>query len=338
MGPYALRSVNAYFKLWDEGVQDSFEENLSQAPVNEIPNMDLSICQCWTTPGGCGGVVGSACQPGFRYSTHSCNPQGSACDGAPTSACTQDSTCCAPIAESCGNNPLPLGPGGTYTVPNNDTSPPCYLGQRLWASTCSPNTSTPTCSATVTTNCIPASYCQQDSTCPGPTCTGSLPVGALFCTSNGAAPATDLLDRSYPIVEAPGGVCPSSHTSPGTYCYYYFTCPTGTKPDGQGNCEYEVAPAPTVTTLGATCPTAYPSICSCSQSPTPGNPAYTSTTVTCSTSFCSANSNPFTSVCSQDVSGGTSCSPQGTGCANGSPCGCGNPGTPNTWCSLIYTY
>jgi len=24
MGPYALRSVNAYFKLWDDSVQDSF--------------------------------------------------------------------------------------------------------------------------------------------------------------------------------------------------------------------------------------------------------------------------------------------------------------------------
>jgi Flp pilus assembly pilin Flp len=36
MGPYVLRSVNAHFKLWDDGVQDSFTENITQAPVHPM--------------------------------------------------------------------------------------------------------------------------------------------------------------------------------------------------------------------------------------------------------------------------------------------------------------
>jgi hypothetical protein len=339
MGPYALRSVNAYFKLWDEGVQDSFEENLSQAPVNVIPDMNAT-CQCWTTPGGCGGISGASCQAGYRSWAHSCNPQGSACDGGASSGCSFDTTCCDPIAQSCGSAPLPLGPGNTYAVPSNTTSPPCYYGQRIWISPCSISSTYPACSASITTNCIPTSYCVADAAnCPAPKCTGNLPSGALYCTTNGAAPAAGLLDKNYPVTQAPGGTCPSTHTSPGTYCYYYFLCPSGSTVDASGNCAYEVAPAP----VNGACPTGLPSNCSCPPpSPTSGYPGYTTTTVTCGPNYwCNTSSSSFSSVCSLGEVG-TSCSPQGgTGCANGTDCGCGNPGNPGnsgtpTLCALIY--
>ena len=45
MGPYVLRSVNAHFKLWDESVQDSSTENLTQAPASDVPKINTN-CTC----------------------------------------------------------------------------------------------------------------------------------------------------------------------------------------------------------------------------------------------------------------------------------------------------
>jgi len=42
MGPYVLRSVNGHFKLWDQGVHDSFTEGLVQAPPFSL----ITNCTC----------------------------------------------------------------------------------------------------------------------------------------------------------------------------------------------------------------------------------------------------------------------------------------------------
>src|SRR5476651_1166286 len=59
MGPYVLRSVNAHFKIWDTGVQATFKEHITQAPVNDVPNIPTN-CLCAnapeTGPAGCGGT------------------------------------------------------------------------------------------------------------------------------------------------------------------------------------------------------------------------------------------------------------------------------------------
>jgi len=232
MGPYALRSVNAYFKLWDDSVQDSFEENLSQAPVNVIPDIDVN-CQCTTqTDGVCGGLPGSGCQPGFRGWTHTCIPQGSQCDGAPPSGCNFDPTCCQQMPAGCGSVALTQETNGCTNPPPAANN--CYYGQILMASPCHTSPATPacpidptTCPPAAQTNCIPAPYCQADSTCPMPTCQGTLYPNATFCPG-----AQTGLNQNTPITYVASlANCPSSSASPAPceaycnsgYCLQYGT-------------------------------------------------------------------------------------------------------------------
>ena len=338
MGPYALRSVNGYFKLWDDSVQDSFEENLSQAPVSVIPDINLT-CNCTTqTDGVCGGLPGSSCQPGYRGSTSICTPQGCGGEG---STCTLDPTCCGQTPRGCGGVALPQGTNGTYSVPDCTNPPPasndCYYGQILMASLCPISTSIPACPNNSTacppaspTNCIPNPYCQANNTCPLPTCTGSLPTGTIYCSTHTTTPPAAGLSQNYQIAPATNG-CPSnSSTVPN--CQY--TCDNGTNPDASGNCAYKVAPAP----IGAACPP-IPLSCSCTSSGWSENVV---TTVNCSTgtwanpqNWC--GSSLITKACSI-AELGFGCSPQGPGCTNGPSCGCGNPGIPGTQCLVQYTF
>lgn len=359
MGPYALRSVNGYFKLWDASVQDSFEENMSQAPISDIPDLPTN-CACTSVDQGCGG----GCKPGYHSWTYSCSLQSCNYAVSGNSSCVADCNCCAAIQESCGTFPLPAQNASNGTVPSGDPPIPpgtiltnCYFGQRLWSSPCPSSTSCPACSGSVTKDCIPSNYCQKDTTgmCKGPTCTGSLPPGTVYCSWGGnltVVPSPSGLDQNYPTTPATGGTgpggCPSnSSTVPN--CQY--TCDNGVSPNpADGSCGYTVAPAPIIGTTGATCPTSMPLTCSCSQ--TAGPVHTTLTTVTCSTgtyknpnNWCGAN--PIATACSIAEYGGTSCTPQGTGCTNMTPCGCGTdhdatvPSStviPGTQCSVQYTF
>ena len=75
MGPYVLRSIDAHFKLWDVGVQDSFDENINQAPVNDIPANSINT-NCHTPiVGSCGSnQATSLCAPNQREIDYDCNP------------------------------------------------------------------------------------------------------------------------------------------------------------------------------------------------------------------------------------------------------------------------
>ena len=127
MGPYVLRSINAHFKLWDESIQDSFHEKITQAPINEIPTITTS-CTCTNTNGACGGsAVGGtgSCAANQRIVNHLCTPVG--CDGEAATSCTNDPTCCTTYtAGSCGT--IPIG------QPNTSTN--CNFGIRIWNAPC----------------------------------------------------------------------------------------------------------------------------------------------------------------------------------------------------------
>jgi len=160
MGPYVLRSVNAHFTLWDESVQDSVTENLVQAPVSVIPNITLN-CQCTSTNAGCGGGPGSQCGPNQQIVNHLCTPQ--LCDGAPSSSCVLDPTCCSTwVDQGCGTTPL-----GQSPPPNN-----CNYGYQIQVQQCGANAAT---------------QCVQDSSCPLPACLGIVSPGALPCPPTGGS-------------------------------------------------------------------------------------------------------------------------------------------------------
>ncbi len=153
MGPYVLRSIDAHFKLWDDGVRDSFKEPLTQAPINDLPNIDA---ECTCTPMDthfCGGsAAGSKCPVGQSEVDYSCNRTG--CNGNPLGYfCKNDPSCCKLTRAGCGTTPLPTGnipttsctsgtPSGSTCVQPPDSDPTnCYFGYQVYSSTCnsSPN-------------------------------------------------------------------------------------------------------------------------------------------------------------------------------------------------------
>lgn len=170
MGPYVLRSVNAHFKLWDEGVQDSFTENITQAPVGSVPHIPLNNCVCNPSAGSCGsGQAGSPCGPGYREHNYNCNPQG--CNGAGDSYCVLDNSCCIAQNEGCGNYTCPQTgcPSDATTPPQGANSNNCYFGYEIQGQTCGANTSI---------QCVynpDASCTQGPPCCPLPACIGTVP-------------------------------------------------------------------------------------------------------------------------------------------------------------------
>jgi len=200
MGPYVLRSIDAHFKLWDDSAQDSFTENITQAPVNEIV-FTPPTCNCSYVDGGCGNPT--QCGSGYHILNLVCSansPQG--CSGQPLSICGTaiDPKCCAQYSsQGCGTIPIPAGdtdinndpnnipgeapcptnmscntpsPGslcptdlnGTCLKPPASTPNNCYFGQRIWATSCSTS----------------SFQCVNDPTC-NPQCLGTLSTGALAC-------------------------------------------------------------------------------------------------------------------------------------------------------------
>ncbi len=187
MGPYVLRSINGHFKLWDEGVQDSFEENLRQAPVNAVPPINTN-CLCTMYSTGCGSsLAGVQCGSNQKEHYWTCNLQGCY---VPPSQCINDPSCCAaPGKENkCGNSPIPpngVPPGGpcpTGWPTNISCIPPpandpdnCYYGEEIWGYQCGNNYSI---------------ECVQDSGCRMPECIGSIqfPLSTYSCNTNSQIP------------------------------------------------------------------------------------------------------------------------------------------------------
>jgi hypothetical protein len=265
MGTYVLRSTNAHFKLWDEGIQDSYTENLNQAPVNDVPYIS-SNCTYTDNNAGCGsGLAGSQCGVTQRIVNHNSSPQG--CDGEPASYCVNDPSCCnTPVSGNCGTMPIPstgLPAGGackSSSEGNNICTPAsaadpsnCYYGQRIWGYQCGPNTSI---------------QCVKDSTCD-PQCLGILSPDAAYCGSGTITPPTNL-PPNYPLTQNYGisyvvtqaecaGAPPCA-----LYCKNDVDSVTGT------GCTYAftVAPDPTVapclTSKGCVPSTSgYDTICTC---------------------------------------------------------------------------
>ena len=135
MGPFALRSVNAHFKLWDDSVQDSVTENITQAPASSIPTIN-SKCICENVVSDqCGSATaGSPCPPNELIINHNCNPIG--CDDAPTTSCSApDPNCCKTYSKqgcgtyTCPSSGCPTGPSGTMV--NAPANAPLQLLLRL---------------------------------------------------------------------------------------------------------------------------------------------------------------------------------------------------------------
>ena len=189
MGPYVLRSVNAHFKLWDESVQDSATENLTQAPVNDVPILPIN-CTCHYVKGNCGGSgVGGqgACGANQREYDLDCGTSPQGCSGQPASECQDDNSCCTVYSpQGCGTTPI-----GTTPLPAGN----CYYGQRIYTNQC-PN--------------FPIE-CETDATCD-PTCIGIVSAGSLFCATNTTSPPSGLTQNYGVTYVADKPACPASPT------------------------------------------------------------------------------------------------------------------------------
>jgi len=178
MGPYALRSVGAHFKLWDYSVHDSYSESLAQAPVNDVPDISTN-CACQDNvpmPPDCGSsLAGSLCGPNQNIVTHTCNIQG--CDGEPATKCVLDTDCCNLWTNiRCGRTPIGQNP------PAND----CNYNFEVQGHQCGSNTAI---------QCVPdAAHC-------APTCLGNVftldGVASIPCPNE--PPQSGSLDQTYGI-------------------------------------------------------------------------------------------------------------------------------------------
>jgi hypothetical protein len=98
MGPYVVRSWNAHLKGWDDGVKDSMEEPLTQAPVPNIPPLACS-CGVWK-PVDCGlSNKAASCTSLQMLWERECRPLSCAVFG----RCDVNADCCTPWEElDCG--------------------------------------------------------------------------------------------------------------------------------------------------------------------------------------------------------------------------------------------
>ena len=214
MGPYVLRSVNAHFKLWDDGVQDSYQENLRQAPLNDVPPINAN-CDCSQTPQNCGGP-GLYCPANQREYDYQCSPLG--CNGAAgASSCVDDPTCCTtPSSLGCGTIPIPAsgvptagtcptGFAASQTCVPSPASDPsnCYYGFQIYGFQCG---------ATISDQCVPDASC-------APSCQGVVSSDAVPCTNEPPANGVSLLqDVGVTYVNTPADCDPNQQ------CQYYQTC------------------------------------------------------------------------------------------------------------------
>ena len=176
MGPVVLRSVNAHFKLWDDGMQDSFHETFHQAPVNNVPPISTN-CTCQPDftlgcPSACGSVTVGSCGPTQLVYQHNCLPQG--CDGEPTQYC-KDANCCCSAWTPIGCGTVPLGQPATSTN--------CNYGYEIESHQCGTNANV---------------RCVQNPNCPMPACLGTVlnKDYTIFCATGSSTPPSSGLTQS----------------------------------------------------------------------------------------------------------------------------------------------
>ncbi len=147
MGPYVLRSVNGHFKMWDDQVQDSFNDRLKQVPAEQV-ELPPNCAVVTDIAGSCGPVKGKTvtCRENERYHYFNFNPPGCYI----SEQCIVDNSCCLPaVRGNCGrkirdddaNNRTSTGKkfkGATvYTPVALDSSlNGCYYGEREIVESC----------------------------------------------------------------------------------------------------------------------------------------------------------------------------------------------------------
>jgi hypothetical protein len=348
MGGYVLRSVNAHFKLWDEGVQDSFKENINQASLNDVPLISTN-CQCTPTPENCGSSQADAslCGPNQREVDFSCNTPG--CNGlAGNATCENDPSCCAAAMSSgCGYSPIgtadnvgidtscpngqdgnSIGSGCKTALPTPANPSPCQYGYKTYGFQCGTDSS---------------QVCLQDPTCPPPACTGFILFqdSATFCTTGtSTAPITGLTQNTAITYVATGIApqpldfnCASANSPCAVYCNPPYTL--------KGNaCVIQFTVAAAGTNKG--CPPAAPG-CTCDITSSKGDKDIV-TVNTCSFQMCTASSTLITAtsvipdgptapatVTVTDITGTHLLLPVNNG-------GCGNPGEPTQRCDVAISF
>jgi len=86
MGPYVVRSWNANLKMWEDTIDDSMTDPLTEAPT--VPQLPYCTCGNWVE-GGCGsGDWG--CEGTEMYQMRPCSPLGCSNE----SQCVIDDNCC----------------------------------------------------------------------------------------------------------------------------------------------------------------------------------------------------------------------------------------------------
>ncbi|MDE2008556.1 MAG: hypothetical protein KGJ09_00585 [Candidatus Omnitrophica bacterium] len=342
MGTYVLRSVNAHFKMWDEGVRDSAEEIINQAPIADVPNISLN-CSCSQTVGTCGSSTpGSQCAANEKIITWNCNPQG--CNGAQgNSTCELDPSCCnTPAPQGCGNHPLPFVPatkgyiGTPMPCPTGlsgtcyqglGSGSPCYYGQQTYGYACGSNTS---------------QVCVPDNSCPNPTCTGFI----LFSNSTTYCPgATSGLLQDTPN---------------------YYVGNNSSACSGSGNCElycnapYSVTPANPTNPTEASCSMEFNVAASCcgpdGYDPSCQYSTNNTSNPTCANGGCSCwasgshqiTNNESFSVCLDPTTklssvyalpvGSTATNTYKSPALSPTDGGCGDPGLPSQTCSISVNF
>ena len=154
MGPYVLRSINAHFKIWDDEIQDSHNERFVEAPA-------LSI----NLPQGCrpaGAPVAMGC--GLRGTTKTCAAdQQLYVQNFTPAGCAYDENC---VTENICCTSLVAGQCGTLALDQNESAPPndnCFYGRRIMVHACG-------------TDAGKKQECRDDTNCPAPQCTGTIPT------------------------------------------------------------------------------------------------------------------------------------------------------------------
>lgn len=136
IGPYILRSINAHFKLWDDSVQESFEDQFVEAHPSPP-----TACDCTWEFADCGV---SGCKENEGLFQKNCTPVG--CDTG--LSCIPDDRCCtqpqrtAVCWRSADDIPYPASSATIDHV--NATRPsmcgsyhyPCQPWDRIWQFTC----------------------------------------------------------------------------------------------------------------------------------------------------------------------------------------------------------
>jgi len=182
MGAYVLRATNAHFKILDEGIQDSFQENITQANQNHVPYISTN-CVCTNHPGSCSMVTGSSqCANDEIGYTHSCLPN-QGCDGEPASFCQYDQDCCKQYyAQGCGLTTMPTTSAGYHLYKT-------FTQLGLPTSGLNPTSGSPgSCRAyyaTTPSSCASNTDCPTGTICyiPTPTPTVPTPTGTCYYTS-----------------------------------------------------------------------------------------------------------------------------------------------------------